>query len=130
LLFNVPLQGVRLTCKTDLSDTAGIHFVVSTPDSALSQEDRRSVRSHAQKVHGKRRKAIQLRSWISSEDDSGHVKTANLTRPFLHSVTTLRRIDGDFSALQLPTGIEPAMIQELVKRTHPKPAPRLISSSM
>ena len=34
------------------------------------------------------------------------------------SVTSPKRVGGDFSALQLPIGIEPAMIQDLIQRMH------------
>jgi hypothetical protein len=43
------------------------------------------------------------------------------------SIPSPKRVGGDFSALQLPPGIEPAMIQDLVKRTHSRPLLRLTS---
>ena len=98
-----------------LTDNAGLHFVVGTSDRILSQEDRKLVRSHARRAQGKRRKAIQLQSWIDSKDKPGHVQIPD--SQFSSSTIGLNRINGDFCTLQLPTGVEPSTIQELVKGT-------------
>ena len=96
-------------------DAAGFHFIVSTTDSPVDKEDRRAIRSHTTKAQGKRRKNVKLQSWISPSSSLGTVKPSqklsNLSGPIPD------RVGGDFSALQLPLGIEPVMIQDLVQRT-------------
>jgi hypothetical protein len=74
------------------------------------------------KAQGKRRKAVQLRSWINPARSLGLVKKESEwpEPPFL-SIPSPKLVGGDFSALQLPPGIEPAMIQDLVKRTRFRP---------
>jgi len=55
------------------------------------------------------------------------VKESNSREPPFLSIPSPKRVGGDFSALQLPLGIEPAMIQDLVKRTHSRPLVQLTS---
>lgn len=69
------------------------------------------------RAQGKRRKAVQLRSWISPDRSLGRVTESKSPAPHFLSIPSPKRVGGDFSALQLPPGIEPAMIQDLVKRT-------------
>ncbi len=99
-----------------LLDTAGFQFIVRTSDRRLDDDDRRAAVSHASKARWKHRKDRQMHSWI---DPARSLKRPNKSdTPNLPAIPlpSLRRIGGDFSATQLPQGIEPAMIQELVKR--------------
>jgi hypothetical protein len=54
------------------------------------------------------------------------VKESESLEPPFPSIPSPKRVGGDFSALQLPPGIEPAMIQDLVKRTRSRLLLRLI----
>lgn len=91
----------------------------------MNKKDRRAIRSHATKAQGKRRKVVPPRSWISTDRGLGLAQESESTEsPFL---SIPKRVGGDFSALQLPPGIEPAMIQDLVKRTRSRPLLRLTS---
>jgi hypothetical protein len=98
-------------------DAAGFHFIVSTTDSPVDKEDRRAIRSHTTKAQGKRRKNVKLQSWISPSSSLGTVKQLTSQKLSNLSGPIPDRVGGDFSALQLPLGIEPVMIQDLVQRT-------------
>lgn len=69
------------------------------------------------RAQGKRRKTVQLQSWTRPDHSLGLVKESESPEPPFLSIPSPKRVGGDFSALQLPPGIEPAMIQDLVKRT-------------
>jgi hypothetical protein len=96
-------------------DAIGFQFIVNTSGSTLNSQNRRVVRSHTTRAHGKRRKTVQLRSWIDSDHNDNTTKKSD---PRSISVPGPRQIGGEFSALQLPLGIEPDMIQDLVQRKY------------
>jgi hypothetical protein len=106
-------------------DTAGFHFVVSTPAQTQDKHARKAIRSHATRAGGARRQAVQLRSWISPNRELGSLKLAIFeeapTPESILSVSSPRRVGSDFSGLQLPSGVEPYMIQNLVKCLHSPP---------
>lgn len=97
-------------------DTAGFHFVVSTSDLPVDKENRRAIRSHVTRAQGRRRKKVQLQSWISPSSSVGVAKQSKPQNPSYLSASIPDRVGKDFSALQLPLGIEPATIQDLVQR--------------
>lgn len=100
--------------------TAGLHFIVTTPSRALEEHDRNAIRSHATKSQKADRQPVKLLSWISpgreirspekTISDSARSKVS-----LSSSVTSIRRFGSDFSGLQLPPGVEPYMIQDLIK---------------
>ncbi|KFY91349.1 hypothetical protein V498_05514 [Pseudogymnoascus sp. VKM F-4517 (FW-2822)] len=100
-------------------DAAGFHFVVSTPGQTQDKHARKAVRSHATKAGGARQQGAKMRSWISPNRELGSLKLDMSdkapTPASTLSISSPRRIGSDFSGLQLPIGIEPHMIQELVK---------------
>jgi hypothetical protein len=100
-------------------DTAGFHFVVSTPAQGLDNHARKAIRSHATRAGGARRQAVQVRSWISPSRELRSLKRAISEeapiQEFILSVPNPRRVGGEISGLELPPGVEPCMIQELVK---------------
>ncbi|KAL3417237.1 hypothetical protein PVAG01_11237 [Phlyctema vagabunda] len=85
--------------------TAGFQFIVSTPSEKLDKHHRKTIRGHATRAGRPTRQAVKLSSWISPERrlDS----TLNPPSP--------GQVGAAFSGLQLPPGVEPYMIQELVK---------------
>lgn len=103
-------------------DTAGFHFVVNTPAQTQDKHARKAIRSHATRAGRARRQAVQLRSWISPNRELGSLKLAipgeAPTPESILSVSSPRRFGSDFSGLQLPSGVEPYMIQDLVKCMH------------
>lgn len=105
-----------------MTDTAGLHFVVSTPAQTLNKHDRKAIRSHATKAGVARRQAAPLRSWISPNRELGPLKRAILDEEpapgSILSVPSPRPVGTYLSGLQLPSGIEPYMIQDLVKCMH------------
>lgn len=110
---------VLVEAEPHMIDTAGLKFIVSTPAKTLDKYDRKAIRSHATRTSVADRQTVQLRSWISPDHELGSFKKALLDQaPNLKSTSFLpspRRLGGDFSGLQLPSGVEPYMIQDLVK---------------
>jgi hypothetical protein len=108
-------------------DTAGFRFVVSTPAQTQDKHAhaRKAIRSHATRAGRARRQAVQLRSWISPIRELGSLKLGIFeeapTSESILSVSSPRRVGSDFSGLQLPSGVEPYMIQDLVKCMHSPP---------
>ena len=100
-----------------MTDMAGIHFVVTTPVQTLDKQDRKAIRGHATRAGKAGRQSFQLGSWISPHRDLGALTTAKevLTSKSELSAPSPRRVGGDFCGLQLPSGVEPYMIQDLVK---------------
>jgi hypothetical protein len=75
--------------------------------------------SHATKAQWKRRKNGPFQSWINPGQSIGRVKMNSELLAGDHLVQPMPRlkmVGGDFSATKLPPGIEPAAIQDLVKR--------------
>lgn len=107
-----------------MTDTVGLHFVVSTPVHTLDKRDRKAIRSHATKASVPRRQAVQLQSWISPDRGLGSLILTKampeeaLTMQSVLSMLSPKRFGSDFSGLQLPSGVEPYMIQDLVQRKH------------
>lgn len=103
-------------------DNAGFHFVTSTPAQGLDINARKAIRSHATRAGVSRRQAVQVRSWISPSRELGSAKRAVCEEAPIQestlSVPNLRRVGGEISGLELPPGVEPCMIQELVKCMH------------
>ncbi|KAH8700088.1 hypothetical protein BGW36DRAFT_373329 [Talaromyces proteolyticus] len=99
--------------------TAGLHFIVSTPIRTLDEYDRKAIRSHATRAAVTRQRAPQLRSWICPDRELGSLKRTVLENPSAPepaiSVSYPRRVGSDFSGLQLPSGVESYMIQDLVR---------------
>jgi hypothetical protein len=62
-----------------------------------------------------------MHSWIDAARILKQPKESKAPDPPTSALPSLRRVGGDFSATQLPSGIEPAMIQDLVKRRTYKP---------
>lgn len=61
-----------------MTDTAGLHFVVSTPAQTLDKHDRKAIRSHATRASVADRQTVQLRSWISPDRELGSLQKAIL----------------------------------------------------
>lgn len=103
-------------------DTAGFHFVITSPAQTQGKHTRKAIRSHATRAGGARRQAVQLKSWLCPKRELGPPKLAILEKSPSHvsilSVSSPRRVGSDFSGLQLPSGVEPHMIQDLVKCMH------------
>ncbi|KAH8883130.1 hypothetical protein GQ53DRAFT_431214 [Thozetella sp. PMI_491] len=95
--------------------TAGFHFVVSTSGQAPTRQDRRAIKSHATRAQGKRRKGAQLRSWIDPDRKLDPAERDSESPELPIALLGPRRVGGDLSALQVPDGIEPAFLQDLLK---------------
>jgi hypothetical protein len=112
-----------------MTDTAGFHFVVSTPAPTLDKHDRKAIRSQATKASVAHRQASKLRSWISPNRELESPKRAILEKPpkpeSILSVPSPSRVGTFFSGIQLPPGVEPYMIQDLVKCMHNPPPTHL-----
>ncbi len=96
--------------------------MVSTSNQTLDHQERRAVRSHATRAQQGVRRAARLQSWVNPHRSLGSERTegAEQREPPERPAPGPSRVGGDFSALQLPPGIEPAMIQDLVKRMPPE----------
>ena len=105
---------------TRMIDTAGLRFVVTTPAQTLDKYDRKTIRGHATRARKGGRQILQLRSWISPDRELQALTTTKEAAAFksVLSAPSPRRVGGDFSGLQLPSGVEPYMIQDLVKCTY------------
>lgn len=92
--------------------------MVNTPETnkAVAKHARKAVRSHAAKARPRRRQGVQLKSWISPERELVSLDSA--PDMDLAYVSVPPRAGSEFSAQQLPPGIEPYMIQDLIKRTY------------
>ncbi|KAE9369325.1 hypothetical protein N431DRAFT_510886 [Stipitochalara longipes BDJ] len=108
--------------ESSMPNPAKFHFVISTPAHTLDKHDRKAIKSHATKrAHAARRQPVQLSSWLTPDRKLGSLKQATLTEapaPITKSILSVpiqRRVGSDFSGLQLPSGVEPSMIQDLVK---------------
>ena len=88
-----------------------MQFVVTTPARTPDKHDRKAIRGHARRAGAADRSAVHLGSWISSQPGLGAVAAVTES-------PSPRRVGGDFSGLELPSGIEPYMIQDLVKCIH------------
>lgn len=96
--------------------SAGFHFIVGNSAQSLKKADRRAISSHATRAQGRRRKAAQLRSWIGPDRILGLMDMESpLSGALLSPTSSPKPTGGDFSALQLPQGVEPVMIQDLAK---------------
>jgi len=112
-----------------MTDTAGLRFILSTPAQAqaLDKDDRKAIRSHATRA-GRAgqagQKTVQLRSWLSPDGELGSLEGARPEEaPTPGSTLSVRlpsprRVGAAFSGLQLPSGVEPYMVQDLVKCIH------------
>ena len=98
-------------------DKAGLCFVVTTPSGNLDTHDRKAIRNQARRARVAGRQISQLKSWICPDRELRAHSTAReeSTSRSVLSAPSPRRIGGDFSGLQLPSGIEPYMVQDLVK---------------
>lgn len=103
-------------------DTAGFHFVVSTPIQTQDKHARKAIRSHATRAGRARREAVQLQSWISPNRELGSLKLAKFheapTPESISTVSSPQRFGSYFSGLQLPPGVEPYMIHDILKCMH------------
>ena len=107
------------SCRTyDMPDATGLQFVVTTPLHAVDRHDRRLIKGHATRARKKQRRVSDMRSWISPDRELGSLKPANGDP----ATSIPKRAGSDFSGLQLPSGIEPWMIQELMIRKHSPPS--------
>ena len=97
-----------------MTDTAGLHFIVSTPAQTLDKNDRKAIRSHATRAGVVPRQAPKLPSWISPDRELAVLEKSPSPEAIL-SIPSLKRVGAAFSGLQLPSGVEPYMIQDLVK---------------
>ncbi len=95
-----------------MTDATGLQFVVTTPFHAVDQHDRRTIKSHATKSRKRQRPNSIIRSWISPGRELGSLKRVTAGE----ATGIPKRAGTDFSGLQLPSGIEPYMIQDLIKR--------------
>ncbi|KAK4948173.1 hypothetical protein LTR10_013228 [Elasticomyces elasticus] len=94
---------------------AGLRFVVRTPDQCPDKENRRVVMSHASTTRWKRRKdATQLHSWIDPGRSLGFEDQKQKVTDY-PTVSVPGLVGGNFSATQLPPGIEPSVIEDLVQ---------------
>jgi hypothetical protein len=124
LICGFPVPNHQYTrAELSTTDTAGLRFVVSTPAHSLDKHDHKAIRSHATRgVHLARRQSAQLSSWISPDRALGSLKKAipeeALILGSIILVPSPRRVGSDLSGLQLPSGVEPYMVQELVKCMH------------
>lgn len=102
-------------CLPDI-DAAGFHFVVSTTGGVSRAEDRKAIKSHATRAQKRRRKPAELHSWINPDRRLSPADSEPSRRlaPTV-SAQCLRLVGGDFSGLQLPIGVEPCMIQDLMR---------------
>lgn len=100
-----------------MKDTAGLRFVVTTPAQTLDKHDRKAIRGHATRARVAGRQIFPLRSWISPDRELGALSTTKEapTSKSVVSTPSPMRVGGDFAGLQLPSGVEPYMIQDLVK---------------
>lgn len=89
-----------------------MRFIVTTPLHVLDKQDRRLIRGHATKTRKKGKPASNISSWICPD--------RRLESPGSLYAEKAADISGcvgtAFSGLQLPSGFEPYMIRELVKR--------------
>lgn len=97
-----------------MTDATGLQFVVTTPLHAVDKHDRRLIKGHATRARKRQRRISNIRSWISPDRDLESLKAVNGGQ----ATGIPKRAGTDFSGLQLPAGIEPCMIQELMKRKH------------
>ena len=97
-----------------MTDTTGLQFVVTTPFHAVDKPDRRFINAHATRARRRQRRRPEIRSWISPDRELESLKAVNAGQ----ATSIPKRAGTDFSGLQLPSGIEPCMIQELIKRKH------------
>ncbi|CZR53419.1 uncharacterized protein PAC_03297 [Phialocephala subalpina] len=102
--------------------TAGLQFIVSTPAQTLDKHDRKAIRSHATRARATRprKHAVQLWSWISPNRELGSLRNAAaeeapIQESMVANAPSPRQFGSHFSGLQLPSGVEPHMIQDLVK---------------
>ncbi|KAI1611401.1 hypothetical protein EDD36DRAFT_287556 [Exophiala viscosa] len=94
---------------------AGFRFVVRTSDQCSGTEDRRVVMSHASTTRWKRRKdATQLHSWIDPRRRLDAEEQMPKSKDY-PTVSIPGLVGGSFSATQLPPGIEPSVIEDLVQ---------------
>ena len=103
-----------------MTDSAGLCFVVTTPAQTLDKHGRKAIRGHATRAGVRSRQSFQLRSWICPDRELGALTTAKQapTSKSVLSAPSPKRVGGDFAGLQLPSGVEPYMIQDLVKCTY------------
>ena len=108
--------------KLCMTDTAGLQFIVSTPAQTLDKHDRKAIRSHATRARATRprKHAVQLWSWISPNRELGSLRNAAaeeapIQESMVANAPSPRQFGSHFSGLQLPSGVEPHMIQDLVK---------------
>ena len=109
-----------------MADATGLQFVVTTPLHAVDQHDRRLIKGHATKARKRQRRISNVRSWIAPDRELESMKAANGGQ----ATTIPQRAGTDFSGLQLPSGIEPCMIQELMKCKHDSGLTALIDWEM
>ena len=103
--------------KACMADAAGLRFVVTTPAQTRDKHDRKVIRGHATRAGVAGRHVFRLRSWISPDRELEALtmaKEAPTSKSAL-SAPSPTRVGGDFSGLQLPSGVEPYMIQDLCK---------------
>ncbi|KEF56386.1 uncharacterized protein A1O9_07967 [Exophiala aquamarina CBS 119918] len=98
-------------------DAAGIHFVDSKTGQDSKPDRRKETMSHAAKAQWKQRKKGPLQSWINpcqsikrAKTNSGWSEESRSPRP----LPRLKMVGGYFCGTELPPGIEPGVIQELV----------------
>lgn len=97
-------SGNVLNTRTNLRpDSAGLLFVSNAPGKAATTAatDRKAIGSHVRKSRGRRHPNV--RSWINPARTIGGV-----------NLCVAPPVGSAFSALQLPSGVEPSMIQDLV----------------
>ena len=117
---------VFVKAKAYMTDAAGFRFVVTTPAQPANEDDTKAIRTHATRAGVAGRQRLQPRSWISRGREIGTHTTAQEATISNHvpAISSPKRVGGAFSGLQLPSGVEPYMIRDLVKCIHsPLPTP-------
>ncbi|RDW57465.1 hypothetical protein BP6252_13803 [Coleophoma cylindrospora] len=98
---------------------AGLQFIPITPAQGQDKHTRKAIQSHATRAGARRRPLIELRPWINPHRELEPLEKAisedtRTSKPD-SSIPSPRLVGADFSGMQLPPGIEPYMIQDLVK---------------
>ncbi|RDW58458.1 hypothetical protein BP5796_12388 [Coleophoma crateriformis] len=98
---------------------AGLCFVPITPAQSQDKHTRKAIQSHATRAGARRRPLIELRPWINPHRELEPLEKAiskdTRASKSTSSIPSPRLVGADFSGIQLPPGIEPYMIQDLVK---------------
>lgn len=97
--------------QSGITSVSGPQWIVTTPTRGLDKHDRRRIKGNAIRSRVKQRDTSEFRSWISPSRELYLPKRSWTAR----ETGIPLRAGADFSGLRLPSGIEPYMIQRLVK---------------